>query len=142
MPLTEREAREAYSILAELECLGLAQSGRLIRADVVKLKQANKAFWAARKKPLDAIAADNALHILFVERSANDLLVRLVRNLHRIVLRYEYLYMSDTPLIAESVAQHDAIIAAIAAGNLGAAAEALRDNYLSGMQAVIGMIRQ
>src|SRR5215471_12036634 len=46
-PLSEREARETYSIVAALESLGLRQS-LLVEPLVPRLREANKRLWTAR----------------------------------------------------------------------------------------------
>ena len=64
----------------------------------------------------------------------------MVSNLHRILLRYELLYMSDPGLVGVSVEQHNRILDAIANGNIGIAREALQLNYQMGMDAVVSKI--
>lgn len=139
-PLTEREARESYPVVAALEAEGLAEGALLITSDVERLRIANRSFLVARKNPRAAIEADRAFHTVLFSRSSNRLLIRLIENLHRILIRYELLYMADTPLIVESAKQHDEIIEAVANGRIDLACAAVRRNYESGMHAVIGKL--
>ncbi len=138
--LTEREARETYPLVAALEAEGLAEGAELILADLEALKKANRAFSAARSARR-AIDADQAFHLILVSRSSNSLLIRMVRNLYGILLRYELLYMSDLAMIAESAKQHHAIIDFIAAGSIEEACAAISYNYQHGMRALVHKIR-
>jgi DNA-binding GntR family transcriptional regulator len=69
------------------------------------------------------------------------LLLHTIRNLHRILFRYEILYMSDASLVAESVRQHASILASIEKERPDAALDALSRNYELGMQAVVNRLR-
>ena len=140
--LSEAEARDAYPVVAELESLALADGGALLKGDVTRLRKANKALQAARRDPQDSIDADRAFHLLLSARSTNQLLLQLIGNLHRVLFRYEYVYMSDASLIGGSVEQHEAIIDAIAAGSIRSACDALRRNYDAGVKVVIAKIRE
>ena len=44
-------------------------------------------------------------------------LMRILSDLKRILLRYEYAFMQDEALVAESAAEHDAIAQALAGGD-------------------------
>jgi DNA-binding GntR family transcriptional regulator len=139
-PLSEREAREVYPMLAALEREGLRGGLPLVRLDLPMLKKANTALLRASQDALAAVEADRAFHLLLVGRSSNSLLVRTIRNLHRILFRYEILYMSDASLVCESVRQHASILAAIEEERLDAALNALSRNYELGMQAVVNRL--
>jgi DNA-binding GntR family transcriptional regulator len=140
-PLSEREAREVYPMVAALEREGLREGLPLIKLDLPRLQKANAALLSARHDALAAIEADRAFHLLLVGRSSNSLLLRTIRNFHRILFRYEILYMSDTSLVCESVRQHASILAAIEKEQLGAALNAVSRNYELGMQAVVNRLR-
>ena len=51
----------------------------------------------------------------------------------RALLRYERVYMADPERVEQSVAQHDAIIAALERGEHAEAAQLLRENLRSGL---------
>jgi DNA-binding GntR family transcriptional regulator len=140
-PLSEREAREVYQVVAALEREGLREGLPLIKLDLPRLKKANTALLRASKDTRAAVEADRAFHRLLVGRSSNSLLLRTIRNLHRILFRYEILYMSDTSLVGESVRQHASILASIEEERLDAALDALSRNYELGMQAVVNRLR-
>jgi DNA-binding GntR family transcriptional regulator len=139
--LSEREAREVYPMLAALEREGLREGLPLIKLDLPMLQKANTALLRASKNALAAVEADLAFHLLLVGRSSNSLLLHTIRNLHRVLFRYEILYMSDTSLVAESVRQHASILTSIKEERLDAALDALSRNYELGMQAVVNRLR-
>jgi DNA-binding GntR family transcriptional regulator len=140
-PLSEREAREVYPMVAALEREGLRESLPLVKLDLPTLQKANTTLLRASKDALAAVEADRAFHLLLIGRSSNSLLLRTIRNLHRILFRYEILYMSDSSLVSESVRQHVSIIESIAEERLDAALDALSRNYELGMQAVVNCLR-
>jgi DNA-binding GntR family transcriptional regulator len=140
-PLSEREAREVYPMVAALEREGLREGLPLIKLDLPMLQKANTALLRASKDARTAVEADRAFHLLLVGRSSNSLLLRTIRNLYTILFRYEILYMSDTSLVCESVRQHASILAAIEEERLDAALDALSRNYELGMQAVVHRLR-
>ena len=140
-PLSEREAREVYPMLAALEREGLREGLPLIKLDLPRLQKANVALLRASQDARAAVEADRAFHLLLVGRSSNSLLLRTIRNLHRILFRYEILYMSDKSLVRESVRQHASILASIEEERLDAALNALTRNYELGMQAVVNRLR-
>jgi DNA-binding GntR family transcriptional regulator len=141
-PLSEREAREVYPMLAALEREGLREGLPLIKLDLPILQKANTALLRASHDAFAAVEGDRAFHLLLVGRSSNSLLLRTIRNLHKILFRYEILYMSDPSLIRESVRQHASILASIEKGRLDAALNDLSRNYELGMQTVINRLRQ
>jgi DNA-binding GntR family transcriptional regulator len=140
-PLTEREAREVYPMVSALEREGLREGLPLIKLDLPMLQKANTALLRASHDAFAAVEADRAFHLLLVGRSSNSLLLKTIRNLHRILFRYEILYMSDSSLVSESVKQHASIVAAIEKERLDVALEALSRNYELGMQAVVNRLR-
>lgn len=140
-PLSEREAREIYTIVADLEVLAVHESWPQIISLSKELRAINKRFFVARTAPRRAVAADQEFHRHLVSRCRNDTLVGILRTLHRHVLRYEYLHMSDDVLAARSAAQHDEIIAGLERQCLGDASEAIARNYNEGIAALQSTLR-
>ena len=139
-PLSEREAREVFPIVGALEGLALVQSGILAKSSLSKLREANKVLLACRGGPRKAFQADHRFHQLLLSHCSNSHLLALIGNLHKILLRYEHLYMSDQGLIGVSVEQHNRILQDIAEGNIPTARQALEFNYQTGMDAVLSKI--
>ncbi len=138
--LSEREAREIYTIVADLEILAVRESWPQVVSLSKDLRAINKRFFAARTAPRRAVAADQEFHRHLVSRCPNDTLVGILKTLHRHVLRYEYLHMSDDVLAARSAAQHDEIIAGLEAQRLGDACKAILRNYQEGIAALQGCL--
>jgi DNA-binding GntR family transcriptional regulator len=140
-PLSEREAREIYTIVAHLEILAVRESWPQIISLCKELRAINKRFLAVRTTPRRAVAADQEFHRHLVSRCPNDTLVGILQTLHRHVLRYEYLHMSDDVLAARSAAQHDEIIAGLERQHLDDACEAIAHNYREGIAALQSYLR-
>jgi DNA-binding GntR family transcriptional regulator len=139
-PLDEREARELFPILAELEGFALSLSSPLVSLDVEALRRANKALGRLWRDPWDAIQADTAFHKLMLRRFPNAALIAMTDGVRRQLLRYEYVYMADETLIELSVGQHDAIIDCIARSDFAGAARAIEANYASGLAMVLSKL--
>jgi DNA-binding GntR family transcriptional regulator len=140
-PLSERGAREIYTIVANLEILAVHESWPQVVSLSKELRAINKRFFTARTTPRRAVAADQEFHRHLVSRCPNDTLVGILQTLHRHVLRYEYLHMSDDVLAARSAAQHDEIIAGLERQSLADASEAIARNYHEGIAALQSYIR-
>jgi DNA-binding GntR family transcriptional regulator len=140
-PLNESEAREIYTIVADLEILAVRESWPQVVSLSKELRTINKRFFTARATPRRAVAADQEFHGHLVSRCPNDTLVGILQTLHRHVLRYEYLHMSDDVLAARSAVQHDEIIAGLERQHLGDACKAIARNYQEGISALKTYIR-
>lgn len=140
-PLSEREAREIYTVVADLEILAVRESWPQIVSLSRELRSINRRFFAARTTPHRAVAADQEFHRHLVSRCPNDTLVGILRTLHRHVLRYEYLHMSDDVLAQRSAAQHDEIIAGLERQQLDGTCDAIGSNYRAGIAALQNYIR-
>jgi DNA-binding GntR family transcriptional regulator len=139
--LSEREGREIYTIVADLEILAVRESWPQIVSLSKELRAINKRFFAARTRPRRAVAADQEFHCHLVSRCPSDTLVGLLQILHRHVLRYEYLHMSDDVLAARSAAQHDEIIAGLERQRFDDTCKAIARNYHEGIAALQTYIR-
>jgi len=139
-PLDEQAAREIFPMLGTLQGLALAESGPLAASLVDALRAANERLRAA-VEPHQALAADTEFHRILISLCPNARLLGLIESLHNALYRYEHVYMSDAGLIDTSLAQHEDIIASIAAGDAAGAERAVRANYASGLAAVIAKLR-
>ena len=139
-PLDDREARELFPILANLEGLALSMSAPAVALDVEALRRANKALGGLRNKPWEAIEADTAFHRLLLRRCPNASLIAMTDSVRRQLLRYEFVYMADESLIDLSMAQHTAIIDCIARSDFPGAVRSLEANYDSGGSVVLSKL--
>ena len=137
-PLTRSDVHELLNIVGELEGLGARWAAALPvaerRALVKELRALNVEFHRlARVVPLDHSAlyeADERLHRKIVEASAGPRLLGLHDSVKPQAERYIRMYISLlTGDIRPSVAEHDAIIEAIEAGNADEAQVAVQTNW-------------
>jgi DNA-binding GntR family transcriptional regulator len=131
-PLTAREARDTFQLLAAIHTLATELAvPRMDRDDGVRLREANDAFIAALAAgdAEQAFAADDAFHGVFVDAAANEEIVRALRHVAPRLRRLERLSRGTLPG-RRSVAQHEAILARAAAGDARRAASATRENWL------------
>lgn len=136
-PLSAQEVRETYPMIARLECLAVEEGAALLPALLPALERINAAFARARA-PRRALELDTAFHDALTSGSTNRRLATLMTMLRRAIGRYEHFYMSDRSLAAVSVDQHEAIVAAIRAGDVAAVLTAIERNYAFGMQSLLG----
>lgn len=126
-PLDEGEMRELYPIVAALEILAL-KSGPPSAERLRELDALNERLRGERS-PGKCIELDDRWHSTLLADCPNATLLRLLPALKRRLYRYEYLFMSDESLQAESARQHAAITAAIRKKNLERAAALLEENW-------------
>jgi len=132
-PLDRRDARDAYPIVAALHALA-AELGvpRLSSEDIRAMRSQNDRFARAiaAVDVDEAIAADDAFHVVLINASGNpaiaSVLERLMPRLHRLE-RAQF----GSLLGRRSVSQHEAVIAASKRRDAQATAAAVRDNWLS-----------
>src|SRR5262245_1517952 len=103
--LSSREVRETYPLLAQLEIMAVRNSAALLEPLIPKLERINEDFARARQAQR-ARDLDTLWHDTLMSHSKNARLTAIVATLRLAITRYERLYMSDTDLLAMSVAQH------------------------------------
>lgn len=135
-PLSAREIRESYPIIAALEELALRTSALVLPSLVAQLTKLNREL-AANAGPEYAIDCDSRWHETLISGCPNRRLNQITAELRSTLRRYERLYMMDSLLIAESARQHTRIIDAIVAGDVEAAVNALADNWRFGMETLL-----
>ncbi len=135
-PLSAREVREIYPVLAALECLAIRSCFDLLPLLVPQLVKINAAF-ARSRSPANAQDLDTRWHETLMSQSKNSRLASLLGMLRQSIRRYEHLYMSDLKLIPMSVRQHNAIIDAIQKEDLEALLNGVERNYRFGMQILL-----
>lgn len=131
-PLSIREAHDTFPLIAAIHALA-AELGvpRLSRDDHARLREANDAFIAAlaAREAVAAYDADDAFHRTLVVAAGNAEICRTLRHVGPRLRRLELLPHSALPG-RRSVAQHEAIIARAASGDVRATASATRENWL------------
>lgn len=135
-PLSGREVRETYPVLAALECLAIRTSFELVPLLLPQLERMNAEF-ARTRSPVKALELDTRWHETLMSHSKNSRLHSLTAMLRLAIRRYEHLYMADVKLIPASAAQHRVILSAVRKQHLAAVIEAVEYNYLFGMRALL-----
>ena len=115
--LMELEIREVYPLVRLLECSALESSPRPTPEKLRELQDIGMAMKQERSDPLRRIELDSAWHAALLAESGNRHRIRILGDLKRILLRYEYAFMRDEQLVAESFAEHSAIIQALERGD-------------------------
>jgi DNA-binding GntR family transcriptional regulator len=136
------EARRLYPSAVVLESLAIRVSPPFPDAVLRTLRETNARFRAAAEDPAAAAAADDDFHRILTERCENPHLLAALRPIKQALLRYEGVYMSDPGRIAESAAEHDAIIDALASDDQAAAAALVRANLSGGLPDLTDVIER
>jgi DNA-binding GntR family transcriptional regulator len=132
-PLDRRDAQDAFEVVAALHALAATLGvPRVAESELEAMRSANAKFKAAldRSDVDQALAGDDRFHAVLVQASANR---EIARSLERLAPRVQRLEQARFASLAgrRSVAQHARIIELCAAGDAEAAADAVRDNWLS-----------
>jgi DNA-binding GntR family transcriptional regulator len=135
-PLSTREIRETYPILAQLECMAVRNSASLIHLLLPELTRINGEFARARSARR-ALELDTLWHDTLMSQSKNARLASMVKMLRLAIRRYEHIYMADSGLIPTSTIQHREIIAAFERKDLESGIKAIEENYRFGTQILL-----
>jgi DNA-binding GntR family transcriptional regulator len=132
-PLSARDARDAFTVVAALEALAASLGvPRLTEDDLETMRAVNRDFAdALRAGDVDgALAADDRFHRVLVQAAANR---EIARSLERLMPKIRRVERARFGSLAgrRSVEQHKRIIALCAAGEAERAAEAIRENWLT-----------
>jgi DNA-binding GntR family transcriptional regulator len=130
-----KDAELIYPIVARLETLALEQAFKQLTKDDFKaMRQANQEFQKAlaSKRAIDAAQADVAFHSVFIGRSQNPELTRILTELKLKHERLEIAYFGDASLGKHSPKQHLQIVKLLEQGNLKQALKALEENWKLG----------
>ena len=132
-PLTVKEARDTLPVVAAIHALAVeAAVPRLDRDDLRELEAESERYWQALRDR-DAVAAyasDERFHGIFVAVGGNTEIERVLALLGPRLRRLQRLGTTTLPG-RRAVAQHQAIVARAAAGDVAGAASATRENWLS-----------
>ena len=132
-PLTGRDARDAFPVVAALHALAASLGvPRISDDELAAMRAANDEFAGAlRSGDVDrAMETDDRFHAVLIQASANR---EIARSLARLMPKIRRLEQARFGSLAgrRSVEQHDRIIALCAARKTAEAAEAVRENWLS-----------
>ena len=134
-PLSAREVRELYPMIAALESLAI-RDVNFSDEKLVELDRINTQF-AKAKKPAEMSALDAEWHSTLVAASDTETLHEMLGILKARVQRYEDAYVRYSGKMPDSAKQHRAITRALRRGDVDVAAKALEDNWLSGIRFLV-----
>jgi DNA-binding GntR family transcriptional regulator len=128
-PLSELEVREGYPVVILLEGLAVRTAPEFPPEVVARLREINAAMADERDDAMAAATHDWEFHEELVRHCNNEQLISTLRPLKRLMLRYEYTYMSAGDFVSRSVDQHEQIIQALERGDRDAASALVADNF-------------
>ena len=133
--LDTNELRELIPSLLILEGVAIRESPPFDAEAIAQLRAANRRLRDSAGDPTAAALADDEFHRQLAARCGNERLLGVVDVVRKALLRYERVYMLSSDRLKRSVGEHEAIVAALEAGDHDLAAEHVRENHTSGMPA-------
>jgi DNA-binding GntR family transcriptional regulator len=127
--LQESEIREVYPLVRLLECSALEAAPAPGPDRLRTLHDLGVAMQLEGSDPLRRIELDSAWHEALISDSCNKHRARILSDLKRIMLRYEYTFMQDEGLVSQSVAEHDSIATVLEKGEKKAALRLLAAHW-------------
>jgi DNA-binding GntR family transcriptional regulator len=135
--LNEVEVREGYPVLILLEGLAVRTTAAFPPDVIARLREINEAMAGEREDAMAAATHDWEFHDELVRHCGNDQLLSTLRPLKRLMLRYEYTYMSAEDFVSRSVDQHVKIIEALERGDHDTAATLVEDNFRDSLPGIL-----
>jgi DNA-binding GntR family transcriptional regulator len=139
--LDPAELRELIPSLLILEGVAIRESPRFDAEAIAELRDANRRIRDSAGNAAAAAQADDDFHRRLTAGCPNTHVLEVVDLVRKALLRYERLYMLAPERLALSVDEHEAIIAALEAGDHALAAERVRDNFTSGLPDLESQVR-
>jgi DNA-binding GntR family transcriptional regulator len=131
--LDPAELRELIPSLLILEGVAVRESGPYDAGAIAELRAANQRLRDSAGDAAAAARADDDFHRTLTAGCSNAHLLEVVELVRKALMRYERLYLLSPERLARSVAEHEAIVAALESGDHPLAAERLRENFTSGL---------
>jgi DNA-binding GntR family transcriptional regulator len=139
-PMSEIEVREGYPVVILLEGLAVRSTAQFPEESIARLRAINAAMADDSTDQLAAATHDWEFHEELVRHCGNDQLLSTLRPLKRLMLRYEYHYMSTRDFVSRSVHQHEAIVDALENGDRERASALVEDNFRDSMPGILGQL--
>jgi DNA-binding GntR family transcriptional regulator len=127
------ELRELIPSVLVLEAVAVRESPPFDADAIAELRAANQRMVESGGDGPAAALADDQFHRRLTAACGNPRLLEVVDLIRKALLDYERTYMLSPERLATSVAEHEAIVAALEAGDHELAAERVRENFTSGM---------
>jgi DNA-binding GntR family transcriptional regulator len=138
--LDPAELRELIPSLLILESVAVRESPPFDADAIAALRAANQRVVDAEGDAKAAARADDEFHRRLTAHCGNRRLLEVVDLVREALMGYERLWMLSPERLAQSVAEHEAIVVALEAGDNALAAERVRENFTSGLPAPDGRL--
>jgi DNA-binding GntR family transcriptional regulator len=138
-PLTAEEVEQLYPIRAALDPEALRLAGLPSARRLAGLKALNHRLQAA-SEPDEIVTLDDQWHLDLLADCPNQILMSLIEQFIWRTRRYELALMRERRNVARAGGDHDAILAALEAGDLDAACAALRLNMQNGKPPILAWL--
>jgi DNA-binding GntR family transcriptional regulator len=135
--LSEIEVREGYPVVILLEGLAVRSTPEYPAQAIARLREINAEMADERSDAMAAATHDYEFHEELARHCRNDQLLSTLRPLKRLMLRYEYHYMSAEDFVSRSVQQHEEIIQALQRGDRDAASALVEDNFRDSLPGIL-----
>jgi DNA-binding GntR family transcriptional regulator len=139
--LDPAELRELIPSLLILESVAVRESPPFDAAAIADLRAANRRLRDSAGDPTAAALADDAFHRRLAAGCGNAQLLEVVDLVRKALVRYERVYMLSPERLAQSVEEHEAVVAALESGDNALAAERVRENFTSGLPDLEAQLR-
>jgi DNA-binding GntR family transcriptional regulator len=131
------DARRLYPIVWTLEPLAVRMAGERLTPEALdEMASANEGLLRSLEEG-DGIAASEAdatFHQCLVERSDNEELVKILRDVKTKLRRLEIAYFDGAPVAKRSVSEHERIVRALRRRNYERAAQAVERNWRNSLE--------
>lgn len=141
-PLDINEAYRIYPIIWSLESLAVSLAGLSINEeDLKEMEAANARLRLALENGEAATASkvDRDFHDVFVRRSANPELMKILKDLKIRLRRLETLYFGGCVVAAKSADEHGEILKALRNGDYRLAARAIETNWQESLKRILNL---
>jgi DNA-binding GntR family transcriptional regulator len=139
--LSLEELEQLYPIRALLGPEALRLAGLPSAQTLQHLESLNKKI-SRTTNPETVVELDDEWHMELLAACPNRVLVELIRQLMRRTRRYELALFRETKNVHRATEDHDGVLAALRARDLGRACAALRRNMESGKAPIAAWLRQ
>ncbi len=139
-PMTADEVAQLYPMRAMLDPKALRLSGFPSPERMKRLRALNTRVQAARQ-PEAVVDLDDEWHQLLICDCPNLILLGLIDQFIWRTRRYELGLMRDSKDVIRAGLDHDAILNALAAGDMDGACAGLRHNMQSGVQPILDWLK-
>ncbi len=139
--ISSKEPEMIYPIIWTLESLASSFAiGTLVDEDFKKMSQANKELEIAydRNDPVAASRADAIFHNIFIERTRNAPLIKILQDLKIRYRRLEVNFFKGASMAKNSIQEHETIISAFKTGDTALVSKTIHANWKRSLERLRG----